>query len=170
MKGNSAFCKNPTTMNAQQNQFRDALAVAYADLFANNPDYSYSASKTTPTLLADKMTASAIAGSLNKDGEGVRRACVACGIPHTLKAISAFVGYEKPVRAVAAKKVQTLVLAKIQTAMSGVTRIDRAHDLVTLEYVDGTREAGKIPQAKWDALAGETFAIISEVQSQRVKA
>lgn len=76
-----------------QTKFHAALVAAYTDLFATNPEYAYSASKTTPEGLADRMLAAAVSGSINEDGEGVRRACVACGIPHTLKAIFELVGY-----------------------------------------------------------------------------
>jgi hypothetical protein len=163
-------------MNANQDQFRAALAAAYADLFANNAEYAYSASKTTPAQLADKMLAAAISGSINKDGEGVKRACKACGIPYTLKAIFAFVGYEKP--APIAPEVSTgigsktrktveLIIPKIVTMMTGVWRIQKAHDLVKLTYTDNTTEAGFISLARWLELGEDGMKIVSEIQAQR---
>ena len=56
----------------------------------------------------------------------------------------------------------------IISMMTGVWRIQRAHDLVVLEYTDGTREAGKVPLRRWVEIEGNVFAIVSEVQSQRV--
>lgn len=70
--------------------FETALVTAYTDLFANDPEYAYAASRTTPAALAAKMTAGLLTGSANKDGEGIKRACKACGIKHTYKAIQAF--------------------------------------------------------------------------------
>lgn len=40
--------------------------------------------------------------------------------------------------------------------------------LVTLEYTDGTREAGKVSAARWAEICSEPFAIVSEIQAQRV--
>ena len=71
-------------------RFIDTLESAYRDLFENDPDYSYSASRCTPRGLAEKMTLSLRAGTGNKDGEGVKRACRAFGLKHTYKDISAF--------------------------------------------------------------------------------
>lgn len=70
--------------------FQARLVDAYRDLFANDPDYSYSAARISPEDLAAKMTAGVYMGSANKDGEGIKRACKACGINHTYKAIKAF--------------------------------------------------------------------------------
>lgn len=71
-------------------QFETALTEAYRDLFANDPEYAYSASRCTPESLAAKMTAGLATGAANKDGEGIKRACRAMKIPHTYKAIRAF--------------------------------------------------------------------------------
>jgi len=62
-----------------------------------------------------------------------------------------------------------MILPNIQAMMTGVWRIDRAHDLVTLTYTDNTREAGKVTAARWQEIHQMPFAIISEVQSQRAK-
>ncbi len=64
--------------------------------------------------------------------------------------------------------VSTIILPNIQAMMTGVWRIDRAHDLVTLTYSDNTREAAKIIAPRWKEISGNPFAIVSEVQSQRV--
>ncbi len=153
-------------------QFRKALETAYADLFANNADYAYSASKTSPAELAKRMLNAAVTGSINIDGEGVRRACKACGIKHTLRAVLEFVGHalaeKTPVAPRVSRKVQVICLSNIHAMMTGVARIYRAHDLVTLEYVDGKRESGKVSSAEWSGMADNAFAIVSAVQSQRV--
>jgi len=72
------------------NKFTQALESAYLDLFANDPEYSYGAAVTTPQALALKMASHLVTGDANKDGEGIKRACKACGIKQTYKAISAF--------------------------------------------------------------------------------
>lgn len=71
-------------------KFMDALADAYGDLFATSSEYNYSAARITPEALALKMTNGLHTGAANKDGEGIKRACKACGIPQTYKAIQAF--------------------------------------------------------------------------------
>ena len=71
-------------------KFENALAATYHDLFKNDPEYAYSATKTTPEALALKITAGLSTNTANKDGNGVKRTCKALGIPHTYKAIGAF--------------------------------------------------------------------------------
>lgn len=70
--------------------FADRLAIEYAELFNTDPDYAYSAARTTPTSLARKMTLGLASGTANKDGSGIQRTCRHFGIPHTYKAIRAF--------------------------------------------------------------------------------
>lgn len=70
-----------------QQLFRDALVMAYGDLFTNDPEYAYSASRCTPESLADKMTRSMLANSANHTGDGFKRVCKAMGIKHTRTAI-----------------------------------------------------------------------------------
>jgi hypothetical protein len=77
-------------MQSNLDKFTEALELAYIDLFANDPEYAYSAAITTPEALASKMASCLIIGDANKDGEGIRRACKACSIKQTYKAISAF--------------------------------------------------------------------------------
>jgi hypothetical protein len=79
-------------MSTQSNleKFTQALEAAYVDLFANDPKYAFSASRITPKALASKMASSLMTGDANKDGDGVKRACKACGIKQTYKAISVF--------------------------------------------------------------------------------
>lgn len=67
--------------------FRKHLEDAYADLFANDPDYSFAASRTTPAALATTMTGSLAAGTANFNGAGIKRACKAVGIKQTMRAI-----------------------------------------------------------------------------------
>ena len=74
---------------ANQTRFKEALTAAYAELF-KTPDYAFAAARNTPEALADKMTASLAAGTGNKDGEGIKRACKVCGIKYTYTAITAF--------------------------------------------------------------------------------
>lgn len=71
-------------------QFQAALTDAYTDLFAHDPEYSYSAARSTPASLAARMTTSLAAGAANKDGQGIVRACRAVGIKHTYLAIRKF--------------------------------------------------------------------------------
>lgn len=75
-------------------KFYEQLKTEYENLFKNDPEYAYSASKTTPADLASKMTLGLDNGSANKDGEGIKRTCKAFGIPHTYKAIRAFLQAE----------------------------------------------------------------------------
>jgi hypothetical protein len=79
------------TLNQQNCQaFRVSLERAYGALFANDPNYAYSAARTTPAALAEKMTIGLAKGEANKDGEGVKTACKALGIAYTYKAIAAY--------------------------------------------------------------------------------
>ena len=71
-------------------RFHEELTKHYTDLFATDPEYAYSASRTTPAELARKMTLGLDNGTADKDGEGVRRTCKALGINRTYKAIRAF--------------------------------------------------------------------------------
>jgi hypothetical protein len=74
--------------NAQK--FQNTLAETYRDLFANDPEYAFSASRTTPEALAEKMTAGLLTGSANKDGDGIKRTCRAVGIKQTYSSIREF--------------------------------------------------------------------------------
>lgn len=49
-------------------------------------------------------------------------------------------------------KVLQIILPRVESMMSGVFRILKAHDLVTMEYTDGTRESGNIPTERWDEI------------------
>ena len=71
-------------------RFVDELTKAYADLFANDPEYAYAAARNTPEGLAAKMAAGLADESANLDGAGIKRACKACGIRQTYKAIRPF--------------------------------------------------------------------------------
>lgn len=70
--------------------FTARLTAAYEDLFSSDPEYAYSAAHTTPTALAIKMTAGLVTGAANKDGTGIKRVCRELKLPHTYKAIRAF--------------------------------------------------------------------------------
>ena len=73
-----------------KNDFKNTLEQQYIELFANDADYSYSASHTTPNALAEKMTAGLLTGSANKDGKAIKKACQFYKIPYTYKAIKEF--------------------------------------------------------------------------------
>ena len=70
-------------------KFQEQLEKEYTELF-KTPEYSYSASRTTPKSLAEKMTASLKAGSANKDGDGIKRTCKHFGVKYTYKDIQQF--------------------------------------------------------------------------------
>lgn len=72
--------------------FYAKLAEVYAELFANDAEYAYSAARSTPEDLARKMTTGLAAGTANKDGQGIRRTCKALGIAYTYKAIREYLG------------------------------------------------------------------------------
>lgn len=71
-------------------RFNEELTAQYTDLFANNPEYAYSASTITASGLARKMTLGLACGSANKDGAGVQRTCKKLGIGYTYTAIRAY--------------------------------------------------------------------------------
>jgi hypothetical protein len=160
-----------------QLKFHSALVAAYSDLFKTDPSYAYSASKCTPEGLADKILAAGISGSINKDGEGVKRACKACGIPYTLKAILSFVAdpdAPKPENKPAAKldgigkgKIERIAFTGINSMLTGVVYADRQRNTVRLTYTDGTTERAEVSAARWEEIKENGFAITSEVQSQR---
>jgi hypothetical protein len=60
-----------------------------------------------------------------------------------------------------------MVLPNIQAQMTGVWLISKAHDLVTLTYLDGQKESGMISNEKWKSIFNNPFAIVGEIQSQR---
>lgn len=168
-------------MNPNQAQFHAALVVAYKELFETNPEYAYSASKTTPEELAARMMEAVLRGSANTTGPGFRMACKACGIAHTGKAIDAFLGIEAPARAAKRKDSRSYMLAApfIESVMSGAVAAFAAGDSVTLKYSDGSSESADCPEqaaairnyakdSRCDA--PNFFAIVSAVQSKRVPA
>ncbi len=65
-------------------------------------------------------------------------------------------------------RVLNLILPRAEAMMTGVWRILKAHDLVTLEYTDGQRESAIIPISRWLKIRNNTFSIVGEVQSHRV--
>ena len=67
--------------------FEDLLAANYVRLFESDPEYAYSAARTTPKQLAAKMVTALIAGTANKDGKAIKATCKSVGIKHTYKAI-----------------------------------------------------------------------------------
>lgn len=77
---------------ANQTKFEGTLREQYESLFANDPEYAYSASRTTPAELAAKMTRKLRDGGANKEGKGVKTTCKLLGIKYTYKAIAAYLG------------------------------------------------------------------------------
>jgi hypothetical protein len=72
-------------------KFMGVLADQYAVLFKEQPQvYSLAAQRYSPSGLAEKMTMSLKKREGDKDGEGIKRTCKALGIPHTYKAIEAY--------------------------------------------------------------------------------
>lgn len=67
------------------------------------------------------------------------------------------------------KNLSHIILPNDLAMISGVWRIQRSHELVTLEYTDGTREAAIIPPEKWARIYTEPLRIVSTVQAQRGK-
>lgn len=70
--------------------FQTTLTRHYGDLFATDAEYAMAKSRYTPDQLAVKMTQGLTTGDANKDGEGIKRTCKELGIPHTYKAIRAY--------------------------------------------------------------------------------
>lgn len=70
--------------------FQKELTSQYETLFKNDPEYSYSASRTTPEALAEKMTNGLITGDANKDGKGISNTCKILKVKPTYKAIKEF--------------------------------------------------------------------------------
>lgn len=164
---------------AQQAQFQEALAAAYANLFATDADYAFSAKSCTPESLAEKMTDAAMRGSANVTGRGFAAACRAVGIPHTGKAIDAFLGVAAPVKpAKVARPARSYMLAAsgLESIMSGVCAAFAAGDSVTLKYSDGSSETADCAEQA-EAIrnyakdsrceAPAFFSIVSAVQSKR---
>lgn len=75
-------------MKVTKEQFLEVYTVELADCFANDPDYAYSASRTTPEALAEKMFESLYAGTANKQGKAIARTLKKLGIKPTYKAIA----------------------------------------------------------------------------------
>ena len=71
-------------------KFTKELEKAYSVLFETDSRFAYSKRVTTPRELAFKMANGLANGSANKDGEGIRIACKACGIKNTYKDLRAF--------------------------------------------------------------------------------
>lgn len=69
-----------------EQKFLAALTAAYIELF-KRPDYNFAAARHTPESLAVKITNGLKLDDVNKDGEGIKRACKECGIKHTYTAI-----------------------------------------------------------------------------------
>lgn len=71
-------------------KFTEELERAYAVLFETDSRFAYSKRVTTPKDLAFKMANGLASGSANKEGEGIKLACKACGIKNTYKDLRTF--------------------------------------------------------------------------------
>lgn len=70
-----------------KNQFIAVYTQELAYRFANDPEYAYAASRTTPEALAIRMTNGLINGAASKDGPAIKAALKKCGIKPTYKAL-----------------------------------------------------------------------------------
>ena len=68
-------------------KFQAILEELYAVLFKHDLQYAYSASRTTPAALAERMMKAIIKNDYNKDGNGVKWACAILKVPYTYKGI-----------------------------------------------------------------------------------
>jgi hypothetical protein len=75
-----------TTTISNLEKFRTELESQYVRLF-ETPEYEFSASRTTPKALADKMVYSLKVNGANKDGKGIKNTCKVLGIKNTYKGI-----------------------------------------------------------------------------------
>lgn len=89
---NSELVTSHQAKQANFDLFAGTLERHYTDLFANDSEYAYVASKTTPKELARKMTIGLSTGQASKDGDGIQRTCKELGIKYTYKAIREFLG------------------------------------------------------------------------------
>lgn len=72
-------------------KFIAALTAAYTSLYESDPQtYGMAKARYTPAELAEKMAMGLKKRDANKDGEGIKRACKACGIKYTYTAIQAY--------------------------------------------------------------------------------
>ena len=78
-----------TKMNNKQ-KFIEELEKAYIVLFKTDSRFNFIKGSTTPKELAVKMTDRLSSGTANKEGEGIKLACKACGIKNTYKDLRAF--------------------------------------------------------------------------------
>ena len=72
-------------------KFEQQLASHYRRLFKEDPEYAYSAKRITPECMAQVMTEGLAADTANHGGAGIKATCKSLGIPHTRKAIRAFI-------------------------------------------------------------------------------
>lgn len=80
-------------VQARYDRFAAVLTDQYAQLFESDPEgYAMAKARYSPAELARKMTNGLASNNANKDGEGIKRACKALGIPYTYKAIRAYLG------------------------------------------------------------------------------
>ena len=71
--------------------FLETLEREYTSCFEFDKDYAYVKTVTTPKALAEKMVHSLIQGTADKNGKSIKRTCTILGIPHSYKAISAYI-------------------------------------------------------------------------------
>lgn len=72
-------------------RFETILKDQYTQLFEADPAYKgHIARRTEPADLAKKMTEGLLAGTANKDGNGIKRTCRALGVKYTYQSISQY--------------------------------------------------------------------------------
>jgi len=71
-------------------KFRTELEKILIDLFKFDPGYSFVAERTTPQILAAKMTRLLPTKEASKEGKAVPATCKILGIKCTYKAIAAY--------------------------------------------------------------------------------
>jgi hypothetical protein len=74
---------------SNRDTFARTLSGQYVELF-QSPGYAMAKARYTPDALAQKMTDGLADGTANKDGDGIIRTCKLLKLPHTYKAIRAY--------------------------------------------------------------------------------
>jgi len=62
------------------------------------------------------------------------------------------------------KTTLNIILPRAESTITGVWRILKAHDLVTLEYTDGSRKSAIIKSDKWTKIHADNLSIIYNVR------
>ena len=71
---------------------------------------------------------------------------------------------QQPQHEVMRKNVLNIILPRPESLVTGVWRILKAHDLVTLEFSDGNRKSAIIKPDRWAKIHTDSLAIIYDVR------